>query len=101
VPKAVQMKFAPIIHPSISNHCVGVQVSDAQIMPCFEKLFAWVIISQVVVIGVAGGLNIGVLNGGGRRTESRDQVKALCVPSLHSNHSKLSDVTAGKLSVKS
>jgi len=28
VPKAGQMKFAPIIHSSISNHCVGIQVSD-------------------------------------------------------------------------
>jgi len=33
--------------------------------------------------------------------ESRDQVVALCGSSLHSNHSKLSDITTGKLSVKS
>jgi len=33
--------------------------------------------------------------------ESRDQIMALCGSSLHSNHSKLSDITAGKLSVKS
>jgi len=33
--------------------------------------------------------------------ESRDQVMALCGPSLHSNHSTLSDITASKLSVKS
>jgi len=33
--------------------------------------------------------------------EPRDQVMALCGSSLHSNHSKLSNITAGKLSVKS
>jgi len=33
--------------------------------------------------------------------ESTDQVMALCGSSLHSNHSKLSDITAGKLSVNS
>jgi len=33
--------------------------------------------------------------------ESRDQVMVLCGSSLHSNHSKLSDIIAGKLSVKS
>jgi len=33
--------------------------------------------------------------------ESRDQVVTLCGSSLHSNHSKLNDITAGKLSVKS
>jgi len=42
------------------------------------------------------GLNIGVINGGGRQIESRDQVV-----SMHSNHSKSSDITTGKLSVKS
>jgi len=35
----VQTKFAPIIHPSISNHCVGVQVPDTQIYACFWQLF--------------------------------------------------------------
>jgi len=50
---------------------------------------------------VADGLNIGVLDGGGRQMESRDQGMALCGSSLHTNHSKLSDITAGKLSVKS
>jgi len=40
VPEAVQTKFAPIIDPSISNHCVGVQVSDTQIVPCFWKVFS-------------------------------------------------------------
>jgi len=54
-----------------------------------------------VVIGVVGGLNIGVLNEGRRRMKFRDQVIALCGSSLHSNHSKLSDIPAGKLSVKS
>jgi len=44
---------------------------------------------------------IGLLNKIRRRMESRDQVMALCGSSLHSNHSKLSDITAGKLSVKS
>jgi len=48
-----------------------------------------------------GGLNIGILNGGGRQIESRDQVMAVCGPSMHSNHSKLSDITTSKLSVKS
>jgi len=52
VPKAVQTKFAPIIHSSISNHFVGMQVSDTQIMPCF---FEQVIVLQVVVIEVVGG----------------------------------------------
>jgi len=33
--------------------------------------------------------------------ESRDQVMVLCDSSLHSNYSKLSDIAAGKLSVKS
>jgi len=33
--------------------------------------------------------------------ESRDQVMTLCGLSLYSNHSKLSDITSGKLSVKS
>jgi len=48
-----------------------------------------------IVLSSLGGLNIGALNGGGRQVESRDQVKALCTPSLHSDHSKLSDITAG------
>jgi len=48
-----------------------------------------------------GGLNIGVLNGGGRRMESRDQVMALYDSCLLTNHSKLSDITTGKLFVKS
>jgi len=26
-----------IIHPSITNHCVGVQVSDTQIIPCYFR----------------------------------------------------------------
>jgi len=60
--------------------------------------FEQIIVSQVVVIGVVGGLNIGVLNKGRRQMESRDQAMALCSSSLHS---KLSDITAGKLSVKS
>jgi len=95
------MKFTPIIHPSISNHCVGIQVSDTQIMPCFRQLF-WVgnNITGSSTIGV-GRLNIGALNEGGRRIESIDLVLALCGSSLHSKHSKLSDITAGKLSVKS
>jgi len=58
-----------------------------------------VCVSQVVVPGAVGGLNIGVLNGV-RQREFRDQVMALCGSSLHSKHSKLSDITAGKLSVK-
>jgi len=99
LPKAVQTKFAPIIHLSISNHGVGVQVSDTQILPCFGKVFLWVIISQVVVVGVVGRLNIAVLNGGVRWVESRDQVKALCGPSQHSNHSKLSDITVCEVPV--
>jgi len=37
--KAVQTKFAPIIHPSISYHCVGVQVCDTQIIPSFDMFF--------------------------------------------------------------
>jgi len=45
------MKFVPIIHPSISNHCVGVQVSDTLLAGSFEKA----VVSQVVVIGVVGG----------------------------------------------
>jgi len=65
------------------------------------SFFEQVIVSQVVVIGVVGGLNIGVLNEGRKRMESRDQVMVLYGSSLHSNHSKLSDITAGKLSVKS
>jgi len=52
----------------------------------------------VIVIGVVGGLNI---DEGRRRMESRDQVMALSGSSLYSNHSKLNDITAGKLSVKS
>jgi len=57
----------------------------------------------VVVTGVGSGLNIyiGVLNEGRRRMDSRDQVMALCGSFLHLNHSKLSDITAGKLPVKS
>jgi len=90
VPKSVQMKFAP---PSISNHCVGVQVNYTL---CFRETFEQVKIFQVVVIGVVGGPNIGVFNEGGRQMESR---AALCGSSLHSNHSKVSDITAGKLSV--
>jgi len=48
-----------------------------------------------------GLIYIGVLNGGRRRMESRDQVMVLCDSSLHTNHYKFSDITAGKLSVKS
>jgi len=44
---------------------------------------------------------LGVLNKGRRQMKPRDQVMALCGSSLHSNHSNLSDITAGKLSVKS
>jgi len=72
------MKFAPIIYPSISYHCVGVRFSDTHVSA------KWVITSQVVVIGVVGeavgGLNIGVLNGGGRRIKPRDHVMDLCGP---------------------
>jgi len=57
--------------------------------------------SQVAVKGVVGVISIGLLNGGRRQRESSDQVMALCGSSLHSKHSKLSDITAGKLSVKS
>jgi len=64
----------------------------------WAAFFEQVIVSQVVVIGVVGGLNIGVLNEGRRQMESRDQVIALCGSSLYTNHSKLSDITAGKLS---
>jgi len=63
----------------------------------WAAFFEQVIVSQVVAIGVVGGLNIGVFNEGRRRMESRDQVIAICGSSLHSNHSKLSDITAGKL----
>jgi len=55
VPKAVQTKFAPIIHPSISNHCMGVQVSDTIFCLVLGSFFEQVIVSQVVVIGVVGG----------------------------------------------
>jgi len=48
---------------------------------------------------VAG--NIGVLNEERTLMESRNQVVALCGSFLYSNHSKLGDITAGKLSVKS
>jgi len=58
--------------------------------------FEQVIVSQVVVVGV-----VGRLNEGRRQMESRDQIMALCGSSVYSNHSKLSDITAGKLSVKS
>jgi len=37
VPKAVQTKFAPIIYPSTSNHCVGVQVSDTKLCLVFGR----------------------------------------------------------------
>jgi len=61
---AVQTKFTAIIHLFTSYHC-GVQVSDTENIPCFGQLFLErVIISQVVVIGVmggvVGGLNIGL-----------------------------------------
>jgi len=45
-------------HPS--NHCVGVQVCDTQIMPYFRKSFST---SNSITGG--GGRWIGVLNGGG------------------------------------
>jgi len=38
---------------------------------------------------------------GKRRMESRDKVVALFCPSMHSNNSKLSNITTGKVSVKS
>jgi len=56
VPKAVQTKFAPIIHPSISNHCVDVQVSYTKLCLVLGSFFELVIIPQVVVIGVIGGV---------------------------------------------
>jgi len=65
----------------------------------FGRFLEQVIVSQVVVIGVVGGLNIGVVNEGRRPMESRDKVMDLWGSSLHSNHSKLSDITAGKLSM--
>jgi len=76
----------------------------------YTHAFKWIYLSpaffeQVILsqVGwwVAGGLNIGVLNEGGRWMESIDPVMALCGSSLHLNHSKLSDITASKLSVKS
>jgi len=69
----MQTKFAPIIHPFINNHCVGAQVSDTKLWAAF---FKQVIVSQVVAIGVVGGLNIGVLNEG-IGMESRNQVMPL------------------------
>jgi len=89
VPKAVQTNFASIIHPSISNHCMGVEVSDTENYALFWTGFFKQIISQMVAIGVVGGLNIGVLNGEGRKIEYRDQVIVLCGSSLHTNPSKL------------
>jgi len=60
---AVQMKFTPIIHPSISYHCVGVQVSDTHYALFWAGFIEWVITSQVIVMVVVGGLNILALNG--------------------------------------
>jgi len=59
---------------------MGVQVSDAKFCLVLGSFFEQVIVSQVVVIGVVGGLNIGVLKEGRRRMESRDQVMSLCAP---------------------
>jgi len=39
MPKTVLMKFAPIIHPFISNHCVGVQVSDTKLCLVLGSFF--------------------------------------------------------------
>jgi len=89
--------FAPIIHPSISYHCVGVQDSDTKIMPSFGQLF-W---TGIINISQEVATNIGALNEWGRWMESRDQVMAFCGLSMHSNHSKLSDIVTGKPSVKS
>jgi len=50
-----KQNFAPIIHPSIIYHCVGVQVSDTQIMPCFGKLFQAI---NNITGGVVSGFNI-------------------------------------------
>jgi len=49
MPKAVQMKFAPIIYPSISYHCVGVQFSDTHVLGSFSR----------VGINITGGSNRG------------------------------------------
>jgi len=68
----------------------------------WAAFFEWVIVLQVVVIGVVGGT-------GGRWAQYRsirwskkisgDQVWALCGPSMYSNHSKLSNITTtGKFS---
>jgi len=54
VPKPVQMKFAPIIHLSISNHCVGVKFLTPKLRLVLAGFVEQVIVSQVVVIGVVG-----------------------------------------------
>jgi len=51
--KAAQMKFTLIIHPSISFHFVG--ISNPNYALFWAVLFEWVIVSQVVAIGVVGG----------------------------------------------
>jgi len=57
MPKPVTLPVqTKIIHISISNHCVGVQVSNTFYF--WQVFFEQVIVSQVVVIGVVGGLII-------------------------------------------
>jgi len=53
----------------------------------------------MVVIGVVDGLN--EQNRVKGQMEPRGQVWTLCDSSMHSNHSKLIEITAGELSVKS
>jgi len=68
VPKTVQTKFAPIIHLSISYHCVDDKFLIPKLYFAFGSFLEQVILSQVVVIGVVGGGGkwVGVLNGGGK-----------------------------------
>jgi len=60
------MKFVPIIHPSISNHCVGIQVCDTKLCLILGSFFR---AGNNITGGsnrVVDGLTIGVLNEGGK-----------------------------------
>jgi len=67
-----------------------------EIQAVLSSFFVTVMILQVVVIGVVGGLNIEVQNGIRRQLKARGPVWGPTGPSLCSQHSKLKIIDIGQ-----
>jgi len=73
-----------------------VWVNNFQTPKIQAAFFVTVMILQVVVIGVVGGLNTGVQNGIQRQLKARGPVCGPTGPSLCSQHSKLKVTDIGQ-----